>query len=109
MKRRTRSVFVLAMALLSVGAIGCSRQDAADSDHPGSGKPRIALVMKSLANEFFSTMADGAKEHQQANADKYELIVNGIKDERDLARQVSLVEDMTAQGVQAIVIAPADS
>lgn len=109
MKRPTRSVFVLALALLSFVATGCSWQEVADSDRAGSGKPRIALVMKSLANEFFSTMAEGAKEHQKANADKYELIVNGIKDERDLARQVSLVEDMMAQGVQAIVIAPADS
>ena len=65
--------------------------------------------MKSLANEFFSTMADGAKKHQAANADKYDLIVNGIKNENDLAEQVNLVEQMIAQQVNAIVIAPADS
>lgn len=78
---------------------------------PGAGGelPRIALVMKSLANEFFSTMAEGARAHQKANAGRYELIVNGIKDERDLGRQVALVEEMVAQGVKAIVIAPADS
>ncbi len=78
-------------------------------DATGTGKPRVALIMKSLANEFFSTMADGARAHQAAHPDEYELIVNGIKDERDLARQVSLVEEMLAQGVDAIVIAPADS
>lgn len=72
-------------------------------------KPRIALIMKSLANEFFSTMADGATAHQAEHAGEYELVVNGIKDERDLARQVALVEEMAASGVQAIVIAPADS
>jgi ribose transport system substrate-binding protein len=72
-------------------------------------KPRIALVMKSLANEFFKTMQDGAVAHQQAHAADYELIANGIKDELDVARQVELVEQMIAQQVQAIVIAPADS
>lgn len=72
-------------------------------------KPRIALVMKSLANEFFKTMQDGATAHQQAHATEYELIANGIKDELDVARQVELVEQMIAQQVQAIVIAPADS
>jgi len=72
-------------------------------------KPKIALVMKSLANEFFSTMADGAKKHQSDNAAKYELVVNGIKDERDLARQSALVDEMVAAGAKAIVIAPADS
>jgi ribose transport system substrate-binding protein len=74
-----------------------------------SAKPRIALVMKSLANEFFKTMQDGATAHQQKHAAEYELISNGIKDELDVARQVELVEQMIAQQVQAIVIAPADS
>ena len=74
-----------------------------------SSKPRIALVMKSLANEFFATMAEGAKQHHDKHADDYDLIVNGIKDERDLSRQVALIDEMIAQKVDAIVIAPADS
>lgn len=83
----------------------------ADSGAPAtaSGKPRVALVMKSLANEFFQTMAEGARKHQAAHAADYDLIVNGIKNETDLAEQVGLVEQMVAQGVQALVIAPADS
>ena len=56
------------------------------------GKPRVALIMKSLANEFFVTMADGARTHQQEHAETYDLIVNGIKDESDLSQQVALVE-----------------
>lgn len=76
---------------------------------PQSAKPRIALVMKSLANEFFKTMQDGATAHQQTHAAEYELIANGIKDELDVARQVEIVEQMIAQQVNAIVIAPADS
>jgi ribose transport system substrate-binding protein len=74
-----------------------------------AGKPRIALIMKSLANEFFKTMADGAKKHQAEHTAEYELILNGIRDERDLSRQVALVDEMIAQRVDAIVIAPADS
>ena len=81
----------------------------AESPAPSSGKPKVALVMKSLANEFFQTMAEGAKKHQASHANDYDLIVNGIKNETDLAEQVGLVEQMVAQGVQAIVIAPADS
>jgi ribose transport system substrate-binding protein len=73
------------------------------------GKPVVALVMKSLANEFFKTMEDGARKHQGAHADQYELVATGIKDEQDVARQIELVEQMIARGVQAIVLAPADS
>jgi ribose transport system substrate-binding protein len=65
--------------------------------------------MKSLANEFFATMAEGARRHEREHAGAFELIVNGIKDERDLSRQVGLIDEMIAQGVSAIVIAPADS
>jgi ribose transport system substrate-binding protein len=83
---------------------GCAGQEGTEAR-----KPRVALIMKSLANEFFSTRAEGAEAHQAAHAGEYELLVNGIKDERDLARQVSLVEEMLAQEVDAIVIAPADS
>jgi len=72
-------------------------------------KPKIALIMKSLANEFFTTMRKGAEKHQKDNADKYDLVVNGIRDERDLNAQVALVEQMVSQKVDAIVIAPADS
>lgn len=72
-------------------------------------KPRVALIMKSLANEFFQTMAEGARKHHASHANDYDLIVNGIKNETDLAEQVGLVEQMVAQGVSAIVIAPADS
>jgi ribose transport system substrate-binding protein len=80
---------------------GCAKRD--------SGKPRIALVMKSLANEFFKTMEEGAKSHHAEHAEEYDLIVVGIKDELDVGRQIDLVEQMVAQGVTAIVIAPADS
>ena len=57
----------------------------------------------------FLKMAEGAKKHQAAHATDYELIVNGIKNETDLAEQVGLVEQMVAQQVNIIVIAPADS
>ena len=76
---------------------------------PMPEKPEVALIMKSLANEFFATMAAGAESHHAERSDRYDLVVNGIKDERDLSRQVALVDEMVARGVDAIVIAPADS
>ncbi|MEM6470472.1 MAG: sugar ABC transporter substrate-binding protein [Planctomycetota bacterium] len=89
--------------------VGCRSGSSVNSSDSDPSKPRVALIMKSLANEFFSEMAKGAERHQAERADEYALVVNGIKDERDLSRQVSLVEEMVASGVDAIVIAPADS
>jgi len=97
----------LALALFITG---CGNSDNKTSGPDAAPtKPKIALVMKSLANEFFSTMADGAKKHQAAHSADYDLVVNGIKNETDLAEQANLVEQMVAQQVNAIVIAPADS
>ncbi|QDV56542.1 sugar ABC transporter substrate-binding protein [Rosistilla oblonga] len=109
-KRRSLPLILSAIAMM-VLAGGCSSKTATNesADPAAAGKPRIALVMKSLANEFFSTMEKGAEKHQAANSDQYELLVNGIKDESDLGRQVALVDEMVAAGVDAIVIAPADS
>lgn len=72
-------------------------------------KPKVALVMKSLANEFFLTMQTGAENYQKANPDKFDLISNGIKDESDTASQIRIVEQMIVSKVNALVIAPADS
>ena len=98
-------------AWLALGLVPLLLLPACNRNNSGgpSAKPRVALIMKSLANEFFLTMADGARKHQTAHAAEYDLIVNGIKNETDLAEQVGLVEQMVAQQVNAIVIAPADS
>ncbi|MBO9642531.1 MAG: sugar ABC transporter substrate-binding protein [Pseudacidovorax sp.] len=98
----TRRTAQAAAALAVLGAFALAPAHAQD-------KPKVALVMKSLANEFFATMEDGAKAHQKANASQYTLVANGIKNETDTAAQIKMVEQMVAQKVNALVIAPADS
>lgn len=86
------------------GLLGCHTLS------PNASVPRrIGLVMKSLANEFYTTMADGARKHQAQHTQQYELIINGIKDEQDVARQSDLVDQTVAMGADAIVIVPADA
>lgn len=92
-----------AFAVLLAGHWGCQQAG------PNDDKPRIALVMKSLANEFFKTMEEGAEAFHEENADRFVLIANGTQSEEDVAGQVNLVEQMMAQSVDSIVIAPADS
>lgn len=98
--------WVYALALLAL-LPGC--QSGQNAGTAAGGKPRVALIMKSLANEFFKTMEDGARAHEQKHAGDYQLLPNGIKNEQDVSRQIDLVEQMIAQKVDAIVIAPADS
>lgn len=98
--RPIAKMLVSVLAVLLVAGVGCRKKD---------DKPTVALVMKSLANEFFKTMEEGARAHHVEHADAYNLEVRGIKDETDVTQQIEYVELMMAQGVDAIVIAPADS
>lgn len=95
-------IFKSLTLMLVMAAIPVQYASAAD-------KPKVALVMKSLANEFFRTMEDGAKAHQKQHASQYTLIANGIKDETDTANQIRIVEQMIVEHANAIVLAPADS
>ncbi|UVL59888.1 sugar ABC transporter substrate-binding protein [Pseudomonas sp. B21-032] len=96
---------LLALAMLSSLSLAAPVSHALADD----AKPKVALVMKSLANEFFLTMEDGAKAYQKDHANEFELVSNGIKDETDSSNQIRIVEQMIVSGVNALVIAPADS
>jgi ribose transport system substrate-binding protein len=100
------SVFIVCAVVLSTLPFGCKQRK---EDKPKIALMKIALIMKSLANEFFKTMEEGALSHHKEHAGEYDLTVVGIKDEEDVAKQINLVELMIAQKVEAIVIAPADS
>jgi ribose transport system substrate-binding protein len=106
---KTTRIVLAAIFVSALGFGGCAKKAPKAAPTASSGKPKIALVMKSLANEFFKTMEEGANTHQKANAGQYDLIVVGIRNEEDVAQQINFVEQMIARKVQAIVIAPADS
>ncbi len=107
----TMNALCIVMGLAFVMLITACEQSepVAKANQDNTERPKVALIMKSLANEFFVAMADGARQHHAQHSGEYDLIVNGIKDESDLTQQVALVEQMMAVGVDVIVIAPADS
>lgn len=71
-------------------------------------KPVVGLVMKSLANEFFKNMLEGAKAHEAKRGD-YTLKAVGMQSETDIETQINAVESFITEKVDAIVVAPADS
>jgi ribose transport system substrate-binding protein len=99
---RRRVITAGAWGTLAALAGGMAPAYAAD-------KPKVGLVMKSLANEFFKQMQAGADEYAAKNTDKFSFNAVGMKDERDFAAQVDAVENFVTQKYDIIVIAPADS
>ncbi|AZF32938.1 Ribose ABC transport system, periplasmic ribose-binding protein RbsB [Pseudomonas sp. R4-35-07] len=98
---------LLAVAVLAAASAALPLSSAFADD--AAAKPKVGLVMKSLANEFFVTMQEGAKDYQQSHAADFDMITNGIKNETDTSAQIDIVNQMILAKVNAIVIAPADS
>jgi ribose transport system substrate-binding protein len=93
----------LALSLWPCALLACNKRPA------GASRPKVSLIVKSLENEFFLTMENGAREHQRSHSRHYELLPSGTEDQYDAPKQIGLVERAIAQGVDAIVLAPIDS
>ena len=90
-----RNLFrVIVVAALSCAAAGAAR--AAD---------RIALVVSTLNNPYFVSLADGAK--AKAKELGYNLVV--LDSQNDTAKELSNVEDALNQNVKALLLNPVDS
>jgi ribose transport system substrate-binding protein len=73
-----------------------------------SARPhKLALVVKTRNNPFFTPLIQAAQD--EAKALGVELEVQAPPQETDKDKQFALVQDMIAKGVEAILIAPADS
>lgn len=83
---------------------------AALTPHPPAARtarPTIALVMKTLTNPFFIEMERGAREAERELGVK--LLVRTAAQETSIEQQIQIVDALTRDGVDAIVIAPGDS
>jgi ribose transport system substrate-binding protein len=99
----TRRIVVKSLSMLAIlAAFPLSQAYAADE------KPKVGLVMKSLANEFFKDMTEGAIAYEKKRGD-FVLKAVGMKDETDFDAQIMAVESFITQKMDVIVLAPADS
>ena len=89
------------LALLAVGGGGSSARAE-------EKKPVVGLVMKSLANEFFKSMEEGARKFA-AEDGTFTLVPVGMNSETDIDTQISAMENFITQKVDLICVAPADS
>ncbi|CAN5771477.1 sugar ABC transporter substrate-binding protein [soil metagenome] len=76
--------------------------------HAQDAKPKVGLVMKSLANEFFKNMTEGALAYEKKRGD-FALKAVGMQSETDFDAQTAAVENFITQKYDVIVVAPADS
>jgi len=99
MKKMLSILLVLVLVLSFTACSGT--EDNASGEEGG----KIGLVVSTLNNPFFVDLKTGAEE--KAAELGYELVV--LDSENDPAKELSNVEDSVTQGVDLILINPADS
>ncbi|MGV8080589.1 MAG: sugar ABC transporter substrate-binding protein [Syntrophales bacterium] len=82
-------------------------QDPPGQPSPSPHRKRVALVMKTLTNPFFVEMEKGARRAERDLG--VELIIKTGAKETSVDQQIAIIEELTEQKIDAIVIAPADS
>ena len=100
MKKALTLVLLLAVAV----SVSCNRGGPATSN---SGRPTVALVLKTLNHPFFVDMRRGAQE--AADRLGVNLQVQAAEREIDVEKQMQIVENMIQTGIQALVITPSGS
>jgi ribose transport system substrate-binding protein len=98
-----RKVLLLVVALLAVPLLACNRQPASQ----GTGKPRVALVLKTLNHPFFVDMRRGAQE--AADRLGVDLLVQAAEREIDVEKQMQIVENLIQTGIKVLCITPSGS
>ncbi len=79
----------------------------AESEAPaGDGNYTIAVVPKDSTNPWFVRMEEGVKEYQEENPGM--SVFQKGPAETDAAQQIQVVEDLIAQGVDALCVVPHD-
>jgi len=113
-----RALRAVHSSLLLLSLAACGQSSGPDvSSTPPAVKPsavpsatpvhQIGLVMKTLTNPFFIEMEKGARRAEKEYG--VALQVKTAAQETSIEQQIQLVEDLIADKVDAIVIAPGDS
>jgi ribose transport system substrate-binding protein len=88
----------LALCALCLTTAACNRGAAA------TAKPTVALVVKTLNNQFFIDMEAGAR--AAADSLGFELIVQAPEREIDVERQLQIVENLIQRRVNVLLLVP---
>jgi ribose transport system substrate-binding protein len=101
------TLIVLILAILVVSGCGSDKKNEKSTPVPTPAPYTIALVMKTLTNPFFVEMEKGARQAEQEMG--IQLIVRTAAQETSIEQQIQIVDELIAEKVNAIVIAPGDS
>ena len=98
-----RTLSAVLVATLVIGSVALF--SSCGGKKPAAGQKTIGVSLLTRAHIFYRDLEEGLR--LEAAKHNYELIVTAA--EFDLGKQIGHIEDFIAQGVDAIVLCPADS
>jgi ribose transport system substrate-binding protein len=99
----TRRILIALLSVVALtGGAACNRGSTGTD-----GRPRVALVLKTLNSPFFIDMQRGAED--AATRLGVELVVQAAEREVDVERQMQIVENLIQSRVSAIALTPSGS
>lgn len=112
MRKRILAIVLAAVTVCSLMACGQSDSKEANTDgaaetSSGTGKVKIAYIVKAKTDEFWTTMEKGAYAYAETNG--VELAFQAPEKETDVEKQVQMVENAITKGFDAIILSAADS
>ena len=106
MKRKLALAMVLAMAMTTMGSATVFADDA--SDDAAGNDYTIAYVPTTMNNPFWTAMLGGIKEEMEAKGMDVDSQLVTVDANSDQATMNNYVNDLIAQEVDAIILAPMD-
>ncbi len=97
-----RCLFALLAISLGAGALAACNRGA-----DATAKPAVALVLKTLNNQFFIDMEAGAR--SVADSLGLELIVQAPEREIDVEKQMQIVENLLQRQIKVLMLVPSGS
>jgi ribose transport system substrate-binding protein len=96
--KRTIAILMAVMSIFCLGGI----LYAADK------RPSVALVLKSLSNEHWKKVEEGARKFAKEDG-TFDFTVVGMNSETDIDTQINAIENLISKKVDVMVFTPADS
>ncbi|EHS57777.1 D-allose transporter substrate-binding protein [Paenibacillus kribbensis] len=83
------------------GSTAPANEGASDTK---TGKPKIAVILKTLNSPFWTQMRDGIK--KEADEKGFDVEIFAAQDETDLQGQVKIFEDILSKDFDGVAVAP---
>ena len=99
---------VMAMSLVACGGGDEPAPDAEGGEETGGEKIKVAVVLKTLASEYWNYVKDGCDQYAAEHDAEVELTVVGPGAESEIEQQVAMIEQQIVD-CDAIICAPNDA